>query len=59
MSSFPTPVLLENSSDRASKSEITLTLQGYIIPNTINVAQAGPNPKSYNVTKTIFTEKLL
>jgi hypothetical protein len=59
ITSFPTPVLLENASDRANRSEITLTLQGYIIPNTINVAQAGPNPKSYNVTKTIFTEKLI
>jgi hypothetical protein len=58
MNSFPTPVLLENSTDRASKSEITLTLQGYIIPNTINVAMAGPNPKSYNITKTTFTEKI-
>jgi hypothetical protein len=59
ISSFPTPVLLENATDRANRSEITLTLQGYIIPNSINVALAGPNPKSYNVTKTIFTEKLL
>jgi hypothetical protein len=59
ISSFPTPVLLENATDRANRSEITLTLQGYIIPNSINVAQAGPNPKSYNVTKTIFTEKLI
>jgi hypothetical protein len=59
ITSFPTPVLLENATDRANRSEITLTLQGYIIPNTINVAMAGPNPKSYNVTKTIFTEKLL
>ena len=59
ITSFPTPVLLENATDRANRSEITLTLQGYIIPNSINVAQAGPNPKSYNVTKTIFTEKLI
>lgn len=59
ITSFPTPVLLENASDRANRSEITLTLQGYIIPNSINVAQAGPNPKSYNVTKTIFKEKIL
>lgn len=59
ISSFPTPVLLENATDRANRSEITLTLQGYIIPNSINVAQAGPNPKSYNVTKTIFTEKII
>ena len=59
ITSFPTPVLLENASDRANRSEITLTLQGYIIPNSINVAMAGPNPKSYNVTKTIFKEKLI
>ena len=58
ITSFPTPISLENGADRASKSDLTLTLQGYIIPKTINVAQAGPNPKSYNVTKTTFTEKV-
>lgn len=58
ITTFPTPTLLERGSDRASKSELTLTLHGYIIPNNINVTQAGPNPKSYNVTKTIFTEKV-
>jgi len=58
ITSFPTPISLENGMDRASKSELTLTLQGYIIPKTINVAQAGPNPKSYNVTKTTFTERV-
>jgi hypothetical protein len=54
ISSFPTPVLLENGVDRANRSEITLTLQGYIIPNTINVAQAGPSPKAYNRTIVII-----
>lgn len=58
ISSFPTPVLLENGTDRANRSEITLTLQGYIIPNNINVAKAGPNPKSYNRTKVIIQEKI-
>jgi hypothetical protein len=58
ISSFPTPVLLENGVDRANRSEITLTLQGYIIPNTINVAQAGPNPKTYNRTKIIIKENI-
>jgi hypothetical protein len=58
ISSFPTPVLLENGIDRANRSELTLTLQGYIIPNTINVAKAGPNPKAYNVTKIIIKEKI-
>jgi hypothetical protein len=58
ITSFPTPVVLENGADRVSKSEISVTLQGYIIPNNINVAMAGPNPKSYNVTKTTFTERV-
>jgi hypothetical protein len=58
ISSFPTPVLLENGVDRANRSEITLTLQGYIIPNTINVAQAGPSPKAYNRTKVIIKENI-
>jgi hypothetical protein len=58
INSFPTPVSLENGTDRATKSELSVTLQGYIIPNTINVAKAGPNPKSYNVTKTTFTERI-
>jgi len=58
ITSFPTPVLLENGEDRANKSELTLTLQGYIIPNTINVAQAGPSPKAYNKTKVIIKENI-
>lgn len=58
ITSFPTPVILENAADRVSKSEIIITLQGYIIPRNINVAIAGPNPKSYNVTKTTFIEKI-
>jgi len=58
ITSFPTPIVLENAADRVSKSEISITLQGYIIPRNINVAMAGPNPKSYNVTKTRFTEKV-
>lgn len=58
ITSFPTPIILENAVDRVSKSEITIMLQGYIIPRNINVAMAGPNPKSYNITKTTFTEKI-
>lgn len=58
ITSFPTPVTLENAVDRVSKSEVSITLQGYIIPRNINTAIAGPNPKSYNVTKTTFTEKI-
>jgi hypothetical protein len=58
ITTFPTPVTLENAVDRVSKSEVSITLQGYIIPRNINTALAGPNPKSYNITKTTFTEKV-
>jgi hypothetical protein len=59
ITSFPTPTLLENGADRANRSELSLIVQGYIIPDTVNVAKAGPSPKSYNVTKTSFTEKVV
>ena len=58
ITSFPTPIVVEKGSDRANKSELNLTIQGYIIPNTINVAQAGPSPKSHSITKTTFTERV-
>jgi hypothetical protein len=41
------------------QSELSLIVQGYIIPDTINVAKAGPSPKSYNVTKVTFNEKII
>jgi hypothetical protein len=37
---------------------MTLLVNGYIIPSGINAAMAGPNPKSYNVTKTKFKETI-
>jgi hypothetical protein len=56
---FPTPVEVINGNDRAIKSELNLTLNGYIIPKTINVHQAAPSPKSYNVTKFIWEERIV
>ena len=55
---FNTPTLLENGADRANRIDMTLIVNGYIIPSGINAAMAGPNPKSYNVTKTIFKETI-
>jgi hypothetical protein len=49
---------LENGTDRANRTDMTLLVNGYIIPSGINAAMAGPNPKSYNVTKTIFKETI-
>ena len=55
---FNTPTLLENGADRANRIDMTLLVNGYIIPSGINAAMAGPNPKSYSVTKTKFTETI-
>jgi len=56
---FNTPVLLENGSDRANRTTMNVLVNGYIIPSGINAAMAGPSPKSYNVTKTIFKETVV
>lgn len=56
---FNTPVLLENGSDRANRTTMNVLVNGYIIPNGINAAMAGPSPKSYNVTKTVFKETII
>ena len=56
---FNTPVLLENGSDRANRITMDVLVNGYIIPSGINAAMAGPSPKSYNVTKTVFKETII
>jgi len=56
---FNTPVLLENGVDRANRTTMNVTVNGYIIPKGINVAMAGPSPKSYNVTKTVIKETVI
>ena len=56
---FNTPILLESGSDRANKSTMNVVVNGYLIPTGINAAMAGPSPKSYSVTKTIFKETVV
>ena len=56
---FNTPILLENGSDRANRTTMDVLVNGYIIPSGLNAAMAGPSPKSYNVTKTIFKETII
>lgn len=53
---FPTPTEVANGNDRAVKSDLTLTINGYIVPKSINVQKAAPTPKSFNTTKLIFKE---
>ena len=55
---FDTPVLLENGVDRANRINMSVLVYGYLIPSGINAAMAGPSPKSYNVTKTVFKETI-
>tara|TARA_Y100000389_G_scaffold203086_1_gene250386 strand:+ start:107 stop:988 length:882 start_codon:yes stop_codon:yes gene_type:complete len=57
--SFATPTLLEAGVDRANKTTMTLTVNAYIIPKTINAKMAGPSPKSYSVVKTVFGEQII
>jgi hypothetical protein len=45
--------------DRANRTTMNVTVNGYIIPTGINVAMAGPSPKSYNVTKTVIKETVV
>jgi len=56
ITSYPTPVIVESGADRASRSDLTLIVNGYIIPKAINVDIASPTLKSYNVTKVIIKE---
>ena len=56
---FNTPILLESGSDRANRSTMNVLVNGYLIPTGINAAMAGPNPKSYNVTRTVFKETVV
>ena len=56
---FNTPILLESGSDRANRSTMNVVVNGYLIPTGINAAMAGPNPKSYSVTRTVFKETVV
>jgi len=55
---FPTITSVSANADRANKSEFNVKVNAYIIPSGINAALAGPNPKAYNITKTIFKERV-
>ena len=56
---FPTVTTVSNNADRANKSEFNVKVNAYIIPSGINAYKAGPNPKAYNITKTVFKESIL
>jgi hypothetical protein len=52
---FTTTTLLESGTDRAAKSNFTIKLFGYLIPNTINKDLATARSKFYTKSQAIFT----
>lgn len=53
--SFSTTTVLEQEEDRVARTNFTLTLNGYIIPDTINKQLATASPKFYSKSQVIFT----
>lgn len=56
---FNTSTLLEQGEDRGVKATFELTLNGYLIPNTINKDLAQIQNKIYDKTKIIFTTEIV
>lgn len=52
---FNTATILEQNDDRGVKSTFDITLNGYIIPNTINKELAQIQTKIYDRVKVVFT----
>lgn len=51
---FTTTTILEDGTDRAVKTSFNITLNGYIIPNTINKDLAVARSKFYTTSQVIF-----
>ena len=53
--SFTTTTILENAAERAAKSDFSIKVQGYIIPNTVNKDMAVAGSKFYTKSQVVFT----
>jgi len=53
--SFATPTILEQGDDRAAKSTFSITLNGYLIPDTINKDLAQVQKKIYDKSRVVIT----
>ncbi len=53
---FPTSTSVEAGNDRAIRSDLSLTVHGYIIPDTINSYKSSPSPRFFNTTKLVLKE---
>ena len=51
---FTTTTLLEEGTDRAAKSSFNITLNGYIIPDTVNKDLAVARSKFYTTSQVVF-----
>jgi len=57
--SFSTQTILEEGADRAVKSSFNMTLNGYLIPDTVNAEIAKMANKFHNFTKVIFNPEIV
>lgn len=56
--SFSTTTVLEQEEDRVARTNFTLTLNGYIIPDTINRQMAAGSPKFYSKSQVVFNSEI-
>jgi hypothetical protein len=56
---FSNQVLLEQEQDRAVKTDFSLILNGYLIPDTVNAEAAKIASKLHNVTKIVFYPEIV
>lgn len=57
--SFNTATILEQGDDRGVKSTFNITLNGYLIPNTINKELSQIQTKIYDKSKVVFTSEVV
>lgn len=57
--SFATSVAIEDGADRAAKSTFNITLNGYLIPNTVNKDLATARSKFYTKSQIVFDMEIV
>lgn len=57
--SYATTVAMENNADRAAKTTFNITLNGYIIPDTLNKSLATARSKFYTKSQIIFNTEVI
>lgn len=59
ITSFSTQTILEEGTDRAVKSTFSMTINGYLIPDSVNAEIAKSSNKFHNFTKVVFNPEIV